>query len=444
MKTKISIYIALLVTFYSCDSFLDVEPKGLSIPNTVEEYDKMLNSSSLLLMGIDLYNPDLEPEASKASNLDVQAYNAARWNSDFSQGGEDMYYNGCYADINIANVILKDVDEVQSVSNDETLRRNVKGQAYARRAISYYLLANLYCKNYDSSTANTDRGVPIVVEPDINQATPVRSVQQVYDTIIYNLEKALDYVPQSTKAYVNKRASRPAVLSLLAKTYMQMNRFDLALPYAKEAYESYDFMYNLNQHMVVMPAYHITTLPMRVGDFEEFVWSRSFVNMGNAVASNDFMSIMDQTNDQRFKVWYSNLLFGRPVSGFYTPHPFGGSIGITSPEIYLMYAECLTRDNQLAKAIEVMERFIVNRYAPGTLSIPSDILQNDLLNLVLKERRLELAGGLTRWFDIKRFLVEGRTVPTYTRTVLGETYTIEPQMENYVLDLPAMLDKYLD
>ena len=70
-------------------------------------------------------------------------------------------------------------------------RNDVKGQALVHRAMNYFLLVNLYGKQYDAATASTDLGVPLVLEADINKQYPRATVAQVYERMLQDLNDAI-------------------------------------------------------------------------------------------------------------------------------------------------------------------------------------------------------------------------------------------------------------
>ena len=62
-----------------------------------------------------------------------------------------------------------------------------------------------------------------------------------------------------------------------------------------------------------------------------------------------------------------------------------------------------------------------------------------LLNLILDERRRECICEGTRWFDLKRLNKDPRFAKTITHTLYGETYTLEPDDNHYVLPIPLIV-----
>ncbi len=95
-------------------------------------------------------------------------------------------------------------------------------------------MANYYCKPYNTGTASTDPGFPIVTTADVNNASfPRGTVQQTYDFIIQGYLEALSSIQD--KPAIVTRMSRPAVEGLLGKTYIFMGNYNAALPLLNDA-----------------------------------------------------------------------------------------------------------------------------------------------------------------------------------------------------------------
>ena len=103
-----------------------------------------------------------------------------------------------YRRINIANIILKEIDDISVVSPTEELDRiRVKGECHFIRASLYFALINLYGKAYNKATSAIDLGVPLklteYVEHDKDKATQFErmSVAQVYEQVVLDLKSAI-------------------------------------------------------------------------------------------------------------------------------------------------------------------------------------------------------------------------------------------------------------
>src|SRR5699024_6638556 len=100
MKTTY-FYILLLISllsFQSCESYLDIKPKGYVIPQTVEDFERILNDVSLTkflsdgieILSDDFYNPSLERD----KNVDQVDYRLYAWLKDpYTTPTDYSYYS---------------------------------------------------------------------------------------------------------------------------------------------------------------------------------------------------------------------------------------------------------------------------------------------------------------------------------------------------------------
>lgn len=106
------------------------------------------------------------------------------------------------------------------------------------RAFEYLTLVNAYGKHYDAETAQTDPGVPLLLDEDINKTNLTRAtVQQVYDQIKADLDQASLNLPERPVLNAN-RASRPVGYGMLARMYLYMGDYEQALENARLSLET--------------------------------------------------------------------------------------------------------------------------------------------------------------------------------------------------------------
>lgn len=66
-------------------------------------------------------------------------------------------FNYYYSLISTANTILEHIEQVEG---DESLRKQIKGEAYLFRALGHFQMVQLYGKRYEAGKENTQLGVP--------------------------------------------------------------------------------------------------------------------------------------------------------------------------------------------------------------------------------------------------------------------------------------------
>jgi hypothetical protein len=92
-------------------------------------------------------------------------------------------------------MIIKFIDDAEGPQDDKD---NVKGQALAYRAWSYWNLVQTYAKRYDwTNVPNNQMGVPLVLEPT-DEGLPRESVENVYAQINADLTQAITLLEGKT------------------------------------------------------------------------------------------------------------------------------------------------------------------------------------------------------------------------------------------------------
>lgn len=188
----------------ACQDFLDETPKGTLIPKTVNDFGMILDNYSYdnyiaygqsltMIMSDDFTIPD--GKAYKFASWGINAYSWA--DHLFSVSDDEDCYTNFYHVIYLCNYILNNLDDASD--GTEFTRSYVEGAARFHRAFAYFNLVNLYAKHYDKNTAATDLGVPLMLEADPNLTTGRATVQQIYDQIFTDLNKAKDLLTEENQ-----------------------------------------------------------------------------------------------------------------------------------------------------------------------------------------------------------------------------------------------------
>lgn len=169
MKTlyKLIFSAMILAVLFSCsklDDFLDKAPESdQSYVSTISDCDLLLNNGDLICGAFNVVYQDDGIAFSdvtgifEASSADYRAY--AYWSNPkylYEPTEDDEGWSTLYKNIYTCNVVLNYIDDV--TGDDETLRNQLKGEAYFGRAFYHFMLVNMYAKQYDSSTASSDAG----------------------------------------------------------------------------------------------------------------------------------------------------------------------------------------------------------------------------------------------------------------------------------------------
>jgi hypothetical protein len=114
------------------------------------------------------------------------------------------------------------------VTSSTAKKNSVEGEALFIRSALYFELVRLYAKTIGDGDANTNPGVPLVLQPTrgVTDADnkPRSTVKQVYDQIVADLVKAESLLPGSNGVYANKWAAA----ALLARVHLMLKNYGLA------------------------------------------------------------------------------------------------------------------------------------------------------------------------------------------------------------------------
>ena len=143
-----------------------------------------------------------------------------------------------YRVINNVNGIINNIDNAASES--ENLRENLKAQALALRAYSYFQLIQLYQHTY--SGHENEPGVPLYTESTITGKSR-NSVSEVYEQIISDLNMAIELFEKSNlpQRHISNLTLNVAK-GLRARVALVMNEWEIAAEMASEAREGYIIM----------------------------------------------------------------------------------------------------------------------------------------------------------------------------------------------------------
>ncbi|MDO5665544.1 MAG: RagB/SusD family nutrient uptake outer membrane protein [Bacteroidia bacterium] len=462
MNTKQYLF-AIVIVFASlltsCDDFLNIKPHGELLPETAADYETLLNHYDMLrasetypiYMTDDAFLPDQSIGFCGFDYAYPHEQNLYSFSSNlFGDSEDDLLWEEAYRRIYNYNVVIHHISSASKAT--EEMKQSLRAEALLGRAYEYLILVNIYAKHYDPKTATADPGIPLILKDDITLENLTRaSVQDVYNSIESDLKEAVAHLPERPKLNAF-RASKPAVLGLLARMYLYNGNYAEALKYANEALAKNNFLLDYTKYEVVNPNFAMgrINLPEREKN-KEAIYLRSAPNQngisGYVYASDDLIGIYDKENDQRFDFSMTNAPYGwadqpAPYNSYYLWVLFQfTNVGITTPEIYLTAAECEARVGSKDKAIELINKLRENRIKGN--SALSAATNDEALKLVLEERRRELAMvGCTRFIDLKRLNLDPRFAKTITRTVNGETISLPPNDPKYVLPIPAKVLRF--
>lgn len=442
------LFIAAIAILSSCKKYLDKKPSDdLITPESISDAQGMVDN----IQNVNYFNYAAEilcddyylsyPDWLTLANQSQLHYNLHTWER---YDSTNTFWNSLYQGVSIANIVLDALPDLEYDPTHPDDYNNVKGSALFLRGFYFYHLAQMFTKPYDKSTAATDLGIVLRQNPDINEKSVRSTVQATYDQILQDLKSSIPLLPAKPLLegkLVKTRPSLPAVYGALARTYLSMNEYDSAGKYAGLCLQLDDSLMNYNS---LNPASNVPFSkynPEVIFAARSVVISNSYIGTRSKIDSNLYKSYSD--SDLRKQLFFKasptgGFLFKGDYDGIGLPtaqvNTFFSFTGIVTDEMYLIQAECYARKNDVASALNTLNKLLQTRYKTGQFTPVSVTTAQEALTCILKERRKELLRRGTRWADIKRLTKDEQFRILPQRVINGQPY---PMPVPYVMLIPA-------
>lgn len=409
------LFIALFLSVYSCESFVEVDlPKSqLTNQSVFEEYEtaesalkdiyaSMRSNGILTGSGEGISNQlgnytDELISVDKPNNPSLSFYNNAVLPSNTYV---TIYWNASYSQIYAANSIIEGVASSKNLSDQQ--KKSLHAEALFIRSLIHFYLVNLF------------GDVPYITETDFKKnSTAFRTpAVKIYEKIIKDLEDAAEILPVSYISDQRVRPNRLAIKALLARVYLYNKSFAEAANMASAV---------LNEEELYRIEPDIAKVFLL--DSPETIWQLQAGNTGlNTLEASFFVfnsgppsQVSLSTNlynsfnaeDLRRSSWIRTVNNG--TSTWYHPFKYKEnnstlaskeySIVFRLAEQYLIRAEARAQQGDLIGAKEDLNK-IRNR---SGLENTQAVTQQQILKAVEVERRCELFTEFGhRFFDLKR------------------------------------------
>jgi len=302
-------------------------------------------------------------------------------------------------------------------------------------------LVNLYGKQYTASTAATDPGVPLLLQPKFLGDLTRASVSTVYDQVIADLNASLPGLKNLPDFPSNP--SKASAYALLARVYLHKRDFAQAERYADLSLAIQSTILDLNVYKSGTPVF-----PTKVNNPEELLIKRTSQFPVAFPLSLDAENMYDKTNDIRYTLLTAPGAT-LPATTFTVSRGYnksrltndGAYIGPSVPEMILIKAECQARAGNITATLTTLNDFRKKRYNNAVAYVNLTASSADqALHLVIDERKREFVARGFRWFDQRRLRQDAGFITTVTRVFKGVTYTLEPNSNRYTFPIA---DKYI-
>lgn len=340
-------------------------------------------------------------------------------------------YNG----VARCNILLEKIQDISDPGLSEERRSQIIGEGSFLRAFHYFQLVKMY------------GGVPLelasnTADPNLTRK-PRASESEVYAQIVADLETAVNNLPDAygSDPSVNKvRATKGAANAVLAKVWAQRSDRDYhhvlahcdAVISSAAGYSllpNYADLFDGNHDM---NAEAILEIPYESGNWSASSWGIELYLAPEdgwqkyCVPSKDLVAAYDSEGDLVRKntniVFWNRDANGAPISwadenwnpcadttvaipfNYKQKHPDGWASGddyymLRLADILLLKAEA---QNELGNTAEAAATVNLVRARVGLPPVSAGLSKADMKNVILKERRLELAFEAQRWDDLVR------------------------------------------
>jgi hypothetical protein len=444
-KLIITFFTAAIVVSGCSKSFLEKAPlDSVNTSNfykTADDATAAINAAYQPLQRPKLYNLRMWTTDIMAGNSEVGAgggtdgietKDQANFVTTTDNAGVLDLYRGPAPGILACNIVL---EKVPAIKMDENLKKRILGEAHFLRGLYYFILVRFF------------GDIPLITVPQHagDDLQPARtSKDDVYKQIISDLTTAMDTLP-TRESYSGPdvgRASKGSATGLLAKVYLTLGDYQKAVELCKEVTA---LGYKLNPNYadnfsaankntaesLFEVQYSGATSYNFFDDFNQASWTSTFTGprnsdfVGGAYGWNqptqEFVDSYEPGDLRKdvtvlypgcpafdskdYKASYSGtgynlrkFLVPKSISPDYNTSP-ADFVVLRYADVLLMEAEALNELGQMDASIiplnEVRERAgLSDKDANGS--------KDEMRNIILHERRMELAFEGQRWFDVIR------------------------------------------
>lgn len=432
--TLLSLFASVAVTtFNGCDSILDVETKhALSQDkvNSEEGCESLIIGVYNMMQDVTYLGRDMIaiPDV-LADNCKITP-GASRYTGQYNF---QPYYNmniweNAYRQIGALNEVISYARQLPVTNKSKAL----EGEALFLRALNYHNLAIVYSRLPNHLVNGFDLGVPIVLDPFYNEGGDVTSnasvprakVGDVWKQIETDLDDAFNLLNNNDKGLYPYRASALAVKAMLSRVYLYLGNWEKSVAASQYVIDNapvelytgtYTDIFSKGTESIFELRFTISgnlgssSLQSMYGTYDNGYRDSEGFGDGkgsgeaNLAISTELLNLFDQAADKRFKAMRKVKYQGQQLWWTTKFNSWGGVFGLDNipiiriAEMYLNKAESYVHLKKFNECRTEIDLFRTNRGLAATA-----VNNNELLDEVLTQRRIELAFEGHRYFDLKR------------------------------------------
>lgn len=420
-------FIILSIVIFSCKkSFIETPPEGII---TRQEYVKDLATMREYLNGIyaqlgDKVYFSLSPFYGDLASDNIKPANGFSFynphyswtqiaTEDIASGSNppdvnmNSYWTAHYKAIRMCNFVIEDVAKYRS--ENAVVADDLKGQAFAIRALLHHSLVNVFAQPPAFTVDASHQGIPYVVSTDYTEPLTRQPVAEFYIHLIEDLDNAIQLIDPShtSRVFMTKDGAR----ALLARVFLFKGDWISAKNIARQVCNSVPLMSGADYPSKLFTSDESEALfqiPPYDGQYSTRFPSFFYRQLMSFVSTSDLgMLLQENPNDNR-KSWvelsggnYNVTKFpAGVVPGIGNPNNAYYLTVLRSSEMYLTAAEAYAKLGGMEDSARYFLDAIRIR-ADGSL-LPSVATGTALVDSIAKERRKELSFEGLRTFDLLR------------------------------------------
>ncbi|MGI6048518.1 MAG: RagB/SusD family nutrient uptake outer membrane protein [Petrimonas sp.] len=225
------IFATFLISFSSCDDFLDTLPDNRAELDSEDKIIKLLTSAYPNCSNVMLSEYWSDNIDNHDWNLNYNNFMDDLWHlkDQPNKEGNDTHFRSwerCYQAIASCNEAIQAIEEMGNPSS----LKSAKAEALVARAWNHFELATLFTLPYGNSSSS-DMGLPYMTKPE----TTVRpdytrgTVEEFYQKIEADLEAGLPYIDDALHIQLKFHFNFKAANAFATKFYMTIGKFDKAI-----------------------------------------------------------------------------------------------------------------------------------------------------------------------------------------------------------------------
>lgn len=410
--TYLVLYI-IIATFLSCDNFVDV-----TLPSSQLTGEKVFDDATTANAAmVDIYSK-LRDTGILTGLLNGASVSMGMYSDELIYHGSGVeqglpftntiiatssitsdLWNQSYHQIYCSNAVIAGIQNSTALSLND--KNRLTGEALFVRALVHFYLVNIY------------GDIPYITNTEYEKNKTAGRIPSaiVYSNIISDLDQAIKFLPEQYPTGERVRPNRATANALLARVYLYNKQWAEASNSASAVLNNPAYVIGSNPEKTFLKESTSTIwqfMPKMSGNNTDEGGSFIFLSGSSTFVSLDPDLINAfESGDLRKSNWIRTVSNGSNIyyhSFKYKQHSKTAtsveySIIFRIAEQYLIRAEARARQGELIGAKEDLNKV---RNAAGLASTTA-ITANEIINAVLKERRVELFTEYGhRFFDLKR------------------------------------------